>query len=149
MYIKTTEVQEERREKFGDIVLHWHLIVGFSGYTDFDKSALDTVRNYWEYGNFHVESVTSARMGIKYIMKYIQKSLDSPVLDLFGNMRRITMSRLPMYFRLQWRYLMGMIVHFSCDWEYITKEMKFDKLGVYFTTGFKNAWGRLHKKEYL
>lgn len=108
VYLWSAEVQEQRLEKYGDHVLHWHIIVGFDYGIEFGKADVLRLQRYWKYGNLDVKPVRRASMG--YLMKYISKSLD---VGLEYKIRRIGSSLIPAWLRMSWKKLQGVIDFFT------------------------------------
>jgi hypothetical protein len=102
VYIWTIEVQEERAEKYDDRVLHWHIMIGFDYDIEFGKDDIIRIQRYWKYGNVDVKPVRKPNMG--YLMKYITKSLDSPIESAY-KVRKIGSSRIWGYLRQSWTKL--------------------------------------------
>jgi hypothetical protein len=96
-YIWTAEVQEERYEKYGERVLHWHVIVAFDEDIDFGREDVFRLQRYWKYGNLDIKPIRKA--SLTYLMKYISKALD---IDVGAKIRRIGSSRIAAYFRMPW-----------------------------------------------
>jgi|GEM_PF-3241852 len=107
-YIWTAEIQEQRAEKYGDRVLHWHCIVSFSAETEFGREDVLRLQKYWKYGNLDIRPVR--KPSVAYLMKYITKSLD---IDVGAQIRRIGSSRIPAYLRMSYKRLMSFF-----DWMY-------------------------------
>lgn len=110
MYIWTIEVQEERAEKTGDRVIHWHIIFGFKKGTSFGREDILRIQKYWKYGNVDISPAGMCRMA--YLMKYITKALGSS-LDSVYQIRRIGSSRIAGWLRQTWNALTRAITYFS------------------------------------
>jgi hypothetical protein len=102
-YVWTVEVQEKRAAKYGDRVLHWHLLVGFEFGTDIDETAIKRIANFWKYGGCTVRSADLAR--ISYLLKYITKKLDCPVESLY-KLRRIGSSQIEGWLKQSFKRIM-------------------------------------------
>ena len=114
-YIWTVEVQEERLEKYGVAVLHWHILVAFPPGTWFDKEGEDIkkIQSYWKYGNDSnsVEIRSVRKPTLSYLMKYVGKALCSPVA---AKVRRIGSSFIAGYLRQSWKRLQAVIEDLVC-----------------------------------
>lgn len=66
-YIAIPEIQEERRQKYGCAVWHWHVIFFTNKYIDFKL-----VRAMWGQGGTHVTACTNDNVAY-YVSKYITK----------------------------------------------------------------------------
>jgi hypothetical protein len=102
-YVWTVEVQEERYKKYGEIVLHWHILVAFGWDTDIDVDAIKRIAKYWKYGGCTVRSASLKRTG--YLLKYITKKLDSPIESLY-KLRRIGSSRIEGWLKQSFKRIM-------------------------------------------
>ena len=134
-YIWCIEVQEERKLKYGDSVLHWHLVVAFEPDTVFTKEDILKIQSYWEYGNVDIKPVR--KLNLNYIMKYITKTLNSPLEELY-KMRKIGMSRIGQVFRYSKERLADLIKHFSFDLEHL-KWFKANSRGIFYR--YRDAFG--------
>lgn len=127
-YIWTAEIQEERFEKYGERVLHWHVIVAFDKDIDFGKEDIFRLQRYWKYGNLDVKPVRKASVG--YLMKYISKALN---IDVGAKIRRIGSSQIPAYFRMAWKKFVKALCWFTdhgAQWFDITM-LKWNFKGAY------------------
>ena len=141
-YIWTAEIQEERREKYGDVVLHWHVVVAFEPDVHFGKEDILKIQSYWKYGNVDIKPVKKLNLG--YIMKYIQKSLDTPLIEYQGlKVRKISMSRIPQLYRHCKEKMLQCLDWFKFHLDDIGKFFKVDKKGIYYE--FPDYWGVLRK----
>ena len=104
-YLWTAEVQEKRYEKYGDRVLHWHVMIGFQKGGKFDRDDILRIQKYWKYGN---ADIRPPRCTVSYLMKYIQKALDVPY-DEFYKIRRIGSSFFAGWLRQSWNDLASAI----------------------------------------
>ncbi len=105
LYVWTVEVQEERLEKYGDAVLHWHLIIGFD--TDiedsFDREDIRKIQSFWKFGDMRnsVEIRRVNRPSISYLMKYMQKALSTSLSSEY-QIKRISSSRISGWLKQSW-----------------------------------------------
>lgn len=102
LYIWSVEVQEKRFEKYGDKVLHWHIMVAFDYNIGLDFGADDIrkIASYWKYGGCEVSAVRRPSVG--YLMKYITKSLNA---DVGFQIKRMACSRISSFYRQSWKKL--------------------------------------------
>lgn len=114
-YIWTVEVQEERLERYGKAVLHWHILIAFPPGTWFDKEGNDVkkIQSYWHYGDNRnsVEVRSVRRPSVNYLMKYVGKALSSSLAE---KVRRIGSSSIPGYLRQSWTKLQRVIGDLVC-----------------------------------
>ncbi|OFW55158.1 MAG: hypothetical protein A2163_09665 [Actinobacteria bacterium RBG_13_35_12] len=110
IYIWTIEIQEERAEKYGDSVIHWHIIFGFKKGTPFGREDVLRIQQYWKYGNVDISPAGMCRMS--YLMKYISKALGS-YLESVYQIRRIGSSRIAGWLRQTWSALTNAITYFA------------------------------------
>jgi hypothetical protein len=110
-YLWTVEVQEERLEKYGVPVLHWHMMVAFPRGTRIDGTAVKRIQGFWKFGDPRnsCEIVPVKKPAMSYLLKYIGKALSSPVAD---QVRRIGSSRVPGYLCQSWARLVRAIGYF-------------------------------------
>lgn len=140
---RTAEIQEERREKYGEAVLHWHLVVAFEPDVRFDKEDIVRIQRSWKYGNVDVKPIR--KLNLNYILKYIQKALDTPLIEYHGlRVRKISMSRIPVMYRYFREKVHRIIEWFDCHTERIGKFFKVDKKGIYYEY-WDSAWSRWRK----
>jgi hypothetical protein len=93
VYVWTSEIQEERLEKYGDAVLHWHVMVCFTEYVLFDGEKIKKIVAYWPYGIVQVRPAPLERLN--YLIKYIDKAVGE---GINGKVRHSGSSRVhPMY----------------------------------------------------
>ncbi|MCE5194381.1 MAG: hypothetical protein LLF28_02830 [Nitrospiraceae bacterium] len=78
--------------RYGDKVLHWHIIMAFEYETEFTKEDILKIQSYWKHGNADIRHVKSLSVG--YLMKYVGKAL-----GLDSAMRRIGSSRIEAFYR--------------------------------------------------
>src|SRR4030042_2606430 len=102
LYMWTIEVQDERYKKYGDRVLHWHVIVAFDYRIRFGSDDVKRIQKYWKYGQ--IEVIPVRKPNLVYLLKYITKSLDVDLTDVF-KVRRIGSSQIGAYLRQSWRRL--------------------------------------------
>lgn len=107
VYIWTAEIQEKRLEKYGDSVLHWHVMVGFDYDVDFGRDDIKRLQLYWKYGNLDCKPVR--RAGMAYLMKYISKSLN---LGFDAKIRRIGSSMIVGFLRMSWNKFQSALTFF-------------------------------------
>lgn len=107
IYIWTAEIQEERLEKYGEKVLHWHVLIAFDNDIRFGREDVFKLQSYWKYGNLDVRPVRHPSVG--YLMKYITKALGSG----FGKVRRIGSSIIESYYRQGLTALLSGIMFFG------------------------------------
>lgn len=69
-YIAVPEVQEGRRERYGDVVVHWHLIVFNMGYLPWRE-----LMELWGHGRVDIRDLTDVRQVGRYVAKYVGKAL--------------------------------------------------------------------------
>lgn len=100
VYIWSVEVQEERKEKTGETVLHWHIILGFDWFIDFGRDDILRIQRYWKYGIARVKPVYNLSTG--YLMKYITKALDAELEGLY-QIRRMSTSRIAGWLKQSWK----------------------------------------------
>lgn len=103
VYLWTVEVQEERLVKYGEAVLHWHILVAFEWGIDFGKDDVLRLQKYWKYGRCDVIPVKRVWPG--YLLKYITKALNSPVECVY-KLRRIGSSRIVAWLKQSWKRIM-------------------------------------------
>jgi len=65
-FLWTNEIQEKRLEKYGDAVLHWHILVAFEYGTEFTGDDILRMQRYWKYGRLDVTHVR--RVGTGYTL---------------------------------------------------------------------------------
>jgi hypothetical protein len=114
VYIWTVEVQEERRDKYGEAVLHWHIMVSFPFDTDFERDDILRLQQYWKYGRCDITPVKFP--STKYLMKYIGKALGSN-LETIYKLRRIGSSRLENWLKQSWTRVLGAYEYFKHFYE--------------------------------
>jgi hypothetical protein len=107
VYIWTVEVQEKRLEKYGEHVLHWHIIYAFNYDVEFGRDDIFRIQRYWKHGNVDIRPVRKPSM--QYLMKYLTKTLE----ESFSNVRRIGSSRIEGYWRQGWKTLMIALLFFA------------------------------------
>lgn len=107
IYIWTAEIQEFRSEKFGDKVLHWHVLIAFDNDIQFGRDDVIRLQKYWKYGNLDIRPVR--KPSVSYLMKYITKSLGSG----FGKIRRVGSSCIEAYYRQGLNALISAIMFFG------------------------------------
>lgn len=145
VYIWAAEIQEERLEKYGDSVLHWHIIVGFDYDIDFGKEDILRLQLYWKHGNLDCKPVRRASMG--YLMKYISKSLD---LGIEAKVRRIGSSMIAGYLRMSWHKFQNALSFFLQFNETVDlfSMFKWTYKGAFVNFGYGNekqkVWVYLH-----
>ena len=122
------EIQEERKIKYGGSVLHWHLVVAFEPDTVFDKEDILKIQSYWVYGNVDIRPIN--RLSLNYIMKYITKTLNSPMEELY-KMRKIGMSRIPQMYRYSRDRVIQLLKHFKFNLDHI-KWFKANSKGLFY-----------------
>ena len=69
-YIAVPEVQEKRREAFGETVIHWHLIVFNMGYLPWRELV-----ELWGHGRVDIRDLTGVSQVGRYVAKYMGKAL--------------------------------------------------------------------------
>ena len=113
LYIWSTEVQEKRAARYGDRVLHWHIIFGFRKGYKFGREDVFRIQKYWKYGDprFSVRISPVTRVTLSYLMKYITKSL-SVVSEEFYQMRRMGSSMIAGWLRQSWNNVTRAISYF-------------------------------------
>jgi len=113
-YFWTTEIQEERAEKTGDRVIHWHVMIHFPGMKAYEFGRMDVLRlqGYWKYGNpknsVHIAPLYKPNLG--YLLKYVTKSLGVS-LEGEHRIRRYGSSRIEGHFRQSFARLQRAIEH--------------------------------------
>ena len=103
IFFWTIEVQEERAEKSGDRVLHWHCLVGFPWGTPFGREDVLKVQQYWKHGQVEVIPIKKLS-SLSYLMKYVTKALNADVEGVY-KIRRIGSSRIEGWLRQSWKRL--------------------------------------------
>jgi len=103
VYIWTVELQEERLEKYGEAVLHWHFVIGFDWGINFGRDDVLRMQRYWKYGFCDVRPIHN--LNLSYLLKYITKSLNSP-LEKIHKIRRIGTGRVAVWLKQSWRRVM-------------------------------------------
>lgn len=103
VYVWTNEIQEERFKKYGERVLHWHILVAFDWETDIDVDEIKRLQRYWKHGTLKVTSASYERT--KYLLKYITKSLGT-VLEYQYKIRRIGSSKIEGWLKQSWKRLL-------------------------------------------
>jgi hypothetical protein len=111
-YLWTVEVQEKRYLTSGEKVLHWHILVGFPWEHKFTGDDVRRLDSWWQYGTVEVTPAPDRYRSVSYLMKYISKSLSSPLLDEY-DIRRIGSSKLAGYLRQSWKRLTDALSHFT------------------------------------
>ena len=113
-YIWTVEIQEKRLQKYKEAVLHWHLIVGFKMFTDIDDQEIKKIQSFWKYGDdrnsVEIRSIKSP--STSYILKYITKALDSPILSEY-RVRKIGTSMIESYLKQSWAKVQRIVSYFA------------------------------------
>lgn len=107
--IWAVEVQEERLKKYGDHVLHWHLIFAFDWDIDFGKDDVLRIQKYWKYGQVEITPVRKPSVG--YLMKYITKALDADP-EIMRGIRRMGCSLISGWLRQSWNRVVEAIDFF-------------------------------------
>lgn len=110
VYIWTVEVQEQRKEKYGEEVLHWHIIIGFKKGTKFGRKDVLRIQRYWEYGNVDIRPI--AYCTLSYVMKYVTKALGSALTNIY-RIRRIGSSFIAGWLRQTWNALQKAVSFFE------------------------------------
>jgi len=114
-YFWTVEIQEERLEKYGKAVMHWHILCAFPEGTWFDSEGEDIkkIQSYWKYGHEtnSVEVRSVRRPSLSYLLKYTTKALCSPVA---AQVRRIGSSFIAGYLRQSWARLGRVVDDLVC-----------------------------------
>ena len=113
IYIWATEIQEERAIKYGDRVLHWHLIFGFRKNYKFGREDVLRIQRYWKYGHpkMSVDIRPVSRVTLDYLMKYVMKSLDSGLESVY-KMRRMGSSMIAGWLRQSWNNVLRAVAYF-------------------------------------
>lgn len=115
VHIWSVEIQEERFEKTGCAVLHWHLVVGFPYEVgkSFGREDIIRIQKYWKYG--HVEIVPYFKATLSYLMKYLTKDLYSGELfkELFPGVRRIGTSRISAWLKQGFQAVLACMAFFA------------------------------------
>ena len=133
-YFWSIEIQEERLQKYGDAVLHWHIIVAFQYGTDFGIDEIEYCHNAWKYGTFHVSSVHHGTLN--YVMKYVNKSLNSPLVGESGfRLRQIGCSQFPYI----WRYSKKKFNE-AVSWITTVMDMSLSAIGGFFKVDKKGLF---------
>jgi len=75
-WLAVPEIQEQRARKYGERVVHWHLIVFGLPYVAKEPD----LRSLWGHGIVGIEEIESTAGACRYLVKYLGKSfgLDSP-----------------------------------------------------------------------
>jgi hypothetical protein len=113
-YLWTVEVQMERLKETGEAVLHWHILLGFPSGTSFGSDDIKRIQQYWKFGDMSnsVEIRPVKHASVSYLMKYITKALDCPLVNEY-QVRRIGSSLIPGYLRQSWNKVVRVIQHFA------------------------------------
>jgi|WetSurMetagenome_2_1015567.scaffolds.fasta_scaffold00012_29 hypothetical protein len=139
-YIWCAEVQEERLERTGESVLHYHIVIAFEYGTEFSREDILKIQSYWKYGNVDIKPVRNRKI-LNYIMKYISKSLETPLLCYRGlKVRKIGMTRIGQIYRHIKRHFCRILEWFDYDIDKIGKFFKVDKKGIYW-----NYWDEIFR----
>lgn len=69
-YIAVPEVQEKRRATYGDVVVHWHLIVFNMGYLPWRE-----LMAMWGHGRVDIRDLSEVGQIGRYVSKYVGKAL--------------------------------------------------------------------------
>jgi hypothetical protein len=127
VYIWTIEIQEERLQKYHEAVLHWHIIVGFKQFTDFGAEDVKKIQSFWKYGDDRnsVEIRSVRNPSTNYLMKYITKTIDSPIVSEY-KVRKIGTSKIESFLRQSWAKVQRLISFFAKGGE------KFENLKNYY-----------------
>ena len=149
-YMWTVEIQEERLEKYGVAVMHWHILCAFPEGTWFDSEGLDiaAIQSYWKYGHEtnSVEVRSVKRPSLSYLLKYTTKALCSNVA---AKVRRIGSSLIPGYLRQSWNRLSRVIQDLVCGGYCSVDELKlyqWSRGGSAFMV-FQDEFGRSCRKK--
>lgn len=102
IYIWCVEIQEERLKKYGEAVLHWHILTAFQYDVglNFGAEDIEKIVSYWKFGGVQVSAVR--KPSVSYLLKYMTKALNTPIEY---NVRRMGSSKLPGYLRQSWKKL--------------------------------------------
>lgn len=144
-YIWTVEVQEERKEKYGVSVLHWHLVVAFEPDVSFGREDIEKIQSYWSYGNVDIRPVR--KLNLDYVLKYVQKSLDTPLIEYQGmRVRKIGMSRISQLYRHAKENIHKIMNWFEGRFHEMGEFFKVDKKGVYYE--WYDSWFDRWRRDY-
>jgi hypothetical protein len=110
VYMWTVEVQEERLEKTGEAVLHWHIMIGFDPGMWKGKEDVFRIQQYWKYGNVDIKPVKKANTA--YLLKYVTKALNVRSEE-FYQVRRIGSSRIAGWLKQSWQKVLNVLSYFS------------------------------------
>lgn len=69
-YVAVPEVQEKRRATYGDVVVHWHLIVFNMGYLPWRE-----LMTMWGHGRVDIRELSGVTQVGRYVAKYVGKAL--------------------------------------------------------------------------
>lgn len=111
-YLWTVEVQEKRFITYGEKVLHFHILVGFPWDHRFTGDDIRRLNSWWSYGSVEVTPAPDRYRSVRYLLKYITKSLSSPLLAEY-DIRRVGSSNLPGYLRQSWEKFSAAVEHFQ------------------------------------
>lgn len=116
IYLWAVEVQEERFEKTGARVLHWHVMVGFPVGVFKGKRDVKRIQKFWGYGNVDIKPVRCPNT--RYLMKYVTKALNIRSLE-FYQVRKTGSSRIAGWLKQSWNRVLDVLAYFSphglCD----------------------------------
>jgi hypothetical protein len=110
VYMWSVEVQEERAAgtgsvySDGQVVLHWHIVLGFPWGVRFGKEDVLRIAGYWKFGGCEVVPWPK-RAGLGYLLKYVTKALGVGVSSEY-RVRRVGCSQsVEGWLRQSWKKL--------------------------------------------
>ena len=126
----TIEVQEERYEKYGERVIHWHIMMFFPDLrqVEFGRMDIFRIQSYWKYGNernsVNISPVYKPRLD--YLLKYVTKSLDVDIESEY-KLHRVGSSRIEGFWRQSWSRLTSALERYGD----VLKTLFWDRRGAF------------------